>query len=86
MEIPEKTLRAVKKAVFDIFDNGKVQDVTLRIGEDWYGEECLCVRLHVVPGDAEDYKGRLIRVPYEVKKVLDGNLEGLHPFVELRNV
>ena len=25
MEIPEKTLEAVKKVVFDIFDNGKVQ-------------------------------------------------------------
>ena len=84
MEIPEETLEAVKKVVFNIFDNGKVKDVTLRLGYDSQGEEVICVRLHVVPGDAEAYRGRLIRVPYEVAKVLDGDLKDLDPFVQLR--
>lgn len=37
MEIPEETLEAVKKVVFKIFDNGKVRDVTLRLGDDSEG-------------------------------------------------
>ena len=84
MEIPEKTLEAVKKVVFDIFDNGKVKDVTLRLDYDSQDEEVICVQLHVFPGDAEAYKGRLIRVPNAVRKVLDGDLKGIQPLVELR--
>ena len=83
MEIPEQTLAAVKKVVFDIFDNGKIKDVTLRLGYDSQGEQVICVGLHVFPGDAEAYRGRLIRVPHEVSKVLDGDLKDLHPFVEM---
>ena len=66
MEIPEKTLEAVKKVVFDIFDNGKVKDVKLRIAYDSQDEEVICVQLHVFPGDVEAYKGCLIRIPNEV--------------------
>ena len=84
MEISEKTLEAVKKVVFDVFDNGKVKDVKLRIAYDSHDEEVICVQLHVFPGDAEAYKGRLIRIPNEVRKVLDGDLKGLQPLVELR--
>lgn len=83
MEIPEGTLETVKKVVFDIFDNGKIRDVTLRIGYDSQGEEVLCIGLHVFPGDVEAYRGRLIRVPYEVSKVLEGDLQKLHPFIEM---
>ena len=53
MDVPEETLEAVKKVVFDIFDNGKVKDVTLRLGYDSQGEDVIWVRLHVVPGDPE---------------------------------
>ena len=84
MEIPEKTLEAVKKVVFDIFDNGKVKDVKLRIAYDSQDEEVICVQLHVFPGDVEAYKGCLIRIPNEVRKVLDGDLKGIQPPVELR--
>lgn len=83
MEIPEATLAAVKKVVFDIFDNGKVKDVTLRLGYDSDGEEIVCVGLHVFPGDVEAYRGRLIRVPYEVSEVLNEDLKDLDTFVEI---
>ena len=86
MDIPEETLAAVTKVVLDIFDNGKVQDVSLQLGYDSLGQEVIWVGLHVTLGNPEAFKGRLIRVPTEVKKVLDGNLKGPHPFVELRNV
>ena len=83
MEIPEATLAAVKKVVFNIFDNGKVKDVTLRLGYHSDGEEIVCVGLHVFPSDVEAYRGRLIRVPYEVSEVLNEDLKDLDTFVEI---
>ena len=86
MEIPKKTLEDVKKVVLDIFDNGKVKDVSLQLGYDSLGQEVIWVGLHVEPGNPEAFRGRLIRVPYEVSKVLDGDLKDLHPFVQLISV
>ena len=86
MDIPEQTLETLKKVVFNIFDNGKVKDVTMRLAYDSYGEEVVCIQLHVTRENSEAYKGRLIRVPREVRKVLDGELKGMQPVVELRGV
>lgn len=86
MDITEETLEAVKKVVLDIFDNGKVKDVSLQLGYDLLGQEVIWVGLHVSPGNPEAFRGRLIRVPYEVSKVLDGDLKDLNPFVQLISI
>ena len=86
MEIPEETLKAVKEVVFDIFDNGKVKDVSLQLGYDSLGQEVIWVGLHVTPGNSEAFKGRLIRVQYEVSEVLNGDIKDLHLFVQLISV
>lgn len=87
MEISERTLEAVKKVVFTVFDNGKVKDVSMRLGRDTLGIDCVRVRLYVVPGKGpEDYGNRLFSLPIEISNVLDDDLKDLLPHVEIRTV
>ena len=87
MEISEKTLAAVKKVVFEIFDNGKVKDVSMRLGYDSVGEQVIRVRLYVLPGTGvKDYTDRLFYVPEKIREVLEGDLKDLPPHVEVRTV
>ena len=87
MQISEATLEAVKRVVYDIFDNGKVKDVTMRLGRGWYGDEIVCVRLFLVPDmELEDFDGRLGPLPRAIRKVLDEDLRDLRPRVEVRTI
>lgn len=87
MEVSEKNLAAVKKVVYDIFDNGKVKDVTMRLGRDWYGDECIRIRLYFVPdAGVKDFEGRMFPLPHAISKVLDDDLKELFPFVEVRAI
>lgn len=87
MEISEKNLAAVKKVVYDIFDNGKVKDVTMRLGRDSYGDDCIRVRLYLVPDTGvKDFDGRMFPLPHAISKVLDDDLNELLPFVEVRTI
>lgn len=87
MEISEKNLAAVKKVVYDAFDNGKVKDVTMRFGFDSLGEEIVRVRLYVLRGTRkEDYRGRVFHLPEDIYNVLDGDLKGMSPYIEVRPV
>ena len=87
MQISEETLDAVKGVVYEIFDNGKVKDVTMRLGRGWYGDEIVCVRLFLVPDmELEDFDGRLFPLPRAISDVLDEDLRGLRPRVEVRTI
>ena len=87
MQISEATLEAVKRVVYDIFDNGKVKDVTMRLGRGWYGDEIVCVRLFLVPDmELEDFDGRLGPLPRAIRQVLDEDLRDLRPRVEVRTI
>ena len=87
MQISEETLEAVKGVVYEIFDNGKVKDVTMRLGRGWYGDEVVCVRLYLVPDTGmEDFDGRLGPLPRAIRKVLDEDLRDLRPRVEVQTI
>ena len=87
MQISEETLEAVKGVVYEIFDNGKVKDVSMRLGRDGYGDDIVCVRLFLVPDvEVEDFDGRLFPLPRAIRKVLDEDLRGLRPRVEVQSI
>lgn len=87
MQISEATLEAVKEVVYEIFDNGKVTDVTMRLGRGWYGDEIVCVRLYFVPDTGkEDFEGRIFPRPRAIRKVLDEDLRGLRPRIEVQTI
>ena len=87
MEISKENLAAVKKVVYDAFDNGKVKDVSMRFGFDSLGEEIVRVRLYVIPDTTvEDFRLRAFDLPEDIFEVLDGDLKGMSPHVEVRPI
>lgn len=88
MEIPEKTLAAVKNVVFRILDNGVVKDVSLRRDTDFYGEQCLRVRLYVGAGtNLKDLDYGLEALKFHVGLVMrKGGLHPLTPYIEVRAI
>lgn len=87
MQISEETLEAVKRVVYEIFDNGKVKDVTMRLGRSWYGDQVVCVRLYFVPDTGmEDFEGRMFPLPREITKVLGEDVRDLLPRVEVQTI
>ena len=87
MQISEATLEAVKEVVYEIFDNGKVKDVTMRLGRSWYGDEVVCVRLYFVPDTSmEDFEKRMFPLPRTIREVLGEDLKDLLSRVEVQTI
>lgn len=89
VEIPEKTLAAIKNVVFRILDNGVVKDVSLRRDTDFYGEKCLRVRLYVGAGTKlKDFDYCLEDLKFPIRRVMfhDDECESLTPYIEVRAV
>ena len=87
MQISEETLEAVKGVVYEIFDNGKVKDVSMRLGRDGYGDQVVCVRLYFVPDTGmEDFEGRMFPLPGAIREVLGEDLKDLLPRVEVQTI